>query len=216
MINEDNKNKIFSYSKGLSIATLISIILCYIGIVLIAISMLIIPFITKNISIEGNTLNIFEEKIEFNLTKEEILTIKYNDESVHELTFEDFGIDVLIKTIHNLSATKINLYLEVILTISIIEIAILIIILTKVRKIFEKISTQKTPFIKEAPEHIRFIAYMIIALMVLDIVGIMISSIIIGTNFSISLNISQILFIIGLFLLSFIFSYGYELENRGQ
>lgn len=216
MINQDNKNKIVSYSKGLSVASLISIILCCIGIVVIAISMAIIPFITKNISIEGNTLNIFEEKIEFNLTKEEILTIKYNDESVKEFTFEDFGINSLIKIIHNLSATKINLYLETILTISIIEIIIFIIMLIKIRKLFEKISTQKTPFIKEAPEYIRFIAYMIITLIIIDIVGLMISSLIIGTSFSISLNVVQIIFIIGLFLLSFIFRYGYELENQGQ
>lgn len=216
MINQDNKKRIASFSKGLSIITLISIIFSYIGIAMIVVCMAIIPFITKNISIEENTLNIFNEKIEFYLTKEEILTVKHNGELVENFTFEELGANYIIEVLQNLSSSRITIYLEVIFIFSIIEMILLIIILTKIRKLFKGISIQKTPFIKEAPEYIKFVAYILIGLVVFDVVTLIASSLIIGMDISISINISYILFIIVLFLLSFIFRYGYELENKGE
>lgn len=215
MIDEENKKRIISFTNGLSIASLVLVILSYVLIGVLVLCMIIIPFFTKNISIEGNTLSVYEEKIEFNLTKEEVLTIKYNDETTG-LTLKDLGINTITKYFQNLSSSKITFFIEMICTFSIVELIITIIIFSKVRKLTKEMVEKKTPFIKEAPDTIVNIAYIIIALLAFDLISLFIVSIIARIEISLSLNLTAIAFIVFLFTLSFIFKYGYELENKGE
>ena len=120
----------------------------------------------------------------------------------------------------NNSNIKIISYFETAMVFLIVNIVIMIIILNYVEKLFNNIKNEKTPFTLDNVKFIKKISYLMIALILITPISDAVFSIISGVSnggdspFEI-INVLEILII---FSMSYIFEYGYEIQkdSRGK
>lgn len=212
-INQDNKKNITSISNILSIFSFILMIIGYIGIGLIALVMVVVPFITKNFYFEDNAIVFFDERIHYEFTDEEILTISYNGEE-SSFTLEDMGITKTIEIATNALGKNFTLLIELFLFFGLIETIFYIFIFMTLKNLFKEMSEKKTPFAKNIPMYINRIAYILIGYIVFIFTSTLIYSLLFGAS-NITIDITSIVIVLVLFFISNIFKYGYELEHKG-
>lgn len=215
VLKEKEKNKMRTLSKFIAVFASVGRIICLIAIPFIIISMLATPYIMNRIEISDNKIVLRGNDI-FTLTEEdEKIVLKVNDLKIADAKKEVIttkAIDVL----NNNSKTLIIFYIEVGLTTLIITLYLLSIILKSLNKLFRNLNEGKTPFTLENVRLIKKMAWLMIATIILpNIGGVIFNSLIInGINMDIELfDIVEILFLFGL---SYIFEYGrlIELNNN--
>lgn len=213
---EETKNKITSISKVLYAFALIGRVLCYLSIVVVVIGMIMTPVISKNISLENNTITVFNEKFEFKINNVDILEIKHNDKKTYTINTEEIGLTKVPEIIGNTSVKKITYYIEFAFICAIIKLVLMSLILRKLEKIFDNISKNATPFYEKNPEYIKSILKISIIYIIFEVVSTFIFSVFTNFNISINLNITLLLVILMIAFLAYVFEYGYILEKKSK
>ena len=193
---------------------IISIILvCF-----IAIGTIILPIALKDIEIKDNKI-VSDGKIIEVVEENDKLVLKHKNEVFADV--RDQKSITLIKEIINGNLNYKGLLIgcfEVALISMIVCFVLAIFMFKNLEKLFNNIKNGDTPFTLENVEYIKKIAYIMIALIILPNVGGTIFEIILKQDLDISFEPFSILEILIIFVISYIFEYGYEiqLDSKGK
>lgn len=210
---EEKQKRIKGISKAIYILARIGKIACRIAIPIMIVLMISTPFVLKNIEVENNNLiwtgNNGKFRIEDNGEK---IKLTYND----EIIIADANSKETVKYIEVLNNNPKYLvigYIELGILVLIISLFLYEMILKRLEKLFININKGDTPFTLENVKYIKDMAkFMIISLILPTCGGIVFERLLatdLGVDFEL-FDIIQILFLLGI---SYIFEYGYELQQ---
>ena len=211
--NEKKQNQVKSLSNVISLIGKIGGIVLKVAIPFIIIAMLLIPYLVTNVEIQENKLSFKTDNIK--LIDEN--KIEIHDIIVGELDIDDEDYDV-IEMFENNSNIKIITYVETGLVFLLVELYIMIIILGCVEKLFNNIKENTTPFTLDNVNYIKKISYLIIALILISPISDLLFSILLGISNggSSPFELMNILEILIIFSMSYIFEYGYEIQKDSK
>ena len=210
--NEKKQKQVKALSNVIELIGKIGRITLIVEIPFIAIMMLLTPYVVNNTEIKDNEIVFKTENIKI---------IDKNKIAIHDILvgeFDDITLNNEVKhVLKNNSSIKIIAYIETSLVFLLIDIIIIIIILSNVEKLFSNIKNNKTPFTLDNVNYIKKISYLMIALILTSAIPGTIMNLLIGLeegeNVFELMNILEILII---FSMSYIFEYGYELQKDSK
>lgn len=193
---QEKQKKVKVISKIIYIVSHIAQISLDIAMFILGIIMILTPFTIDKISINSNNILLNNTKIGYLTNNVETVISYYNSHSTTE---------IIINT-------------EIIIIGIIIGIFLMKLIFTSLYELFLNIHNGDTPFTIENINYIKKISYNIIAYIIITYLLGMITQIIVGVDLQIELEITDILFGIIVYSISYIFEYGYEiqLDSKGK
>lgn len=203
-------------SKAICVLAKICKVFIIIGIVGIAISAIVLPFVLKNIKVVGNEIKYNNKSvITYETLEDNNIQISIGGEKIDGI--ED---EVAFTTIKNFldknSMEKIIFSVEMCLVASIIYMVIVYIILNNVDKLFKNIREKDTPFIEDNVKHLRKMAGYMISALIISIVISTIINIMYNSDIALFDSSYSIITILVLFGLSHVFDYGMSLQKDSK
>ena len=210
--NEKKQKQVKSLSNVIELIGKIGGIVLKVAIPFIIVAMLIIPYIINNIEIKENNISSKTDKIE--ITDDNKLEA-FNFISI-DLT-EELNQQEVIDILNNNSKIEIIAYIEIGFIFLLASLIIMIIILKNVERLFNNIKNNHTPFTMDNVNYIKKIAYLMIALILITpISGLLFNSIFGMSNENTGFELMNILEILIIFSMSYIFEYGYEIQKDSK
>lgn len=225
-LDEDIKMSVVKFKKekqkkvkGLSKA--ISIIARIIRIVLIV----VIPFIVAMILLIPKVINSIDVVNDEFIVKNNSI-VKINNDNI-EIGYKNIKIantdniddlKEIKKILKNNSKSELIIYTEAGLSFLIINIVLIMMVLLHLEKLFKNINEGDTPFTLDNVKHIKTMSYLMIAtIVVINSTGALFQMLITSKS-NVSLELFDIIEILFLFSMGYIFEYGYEiqLDSKGK
>ena len=214
-LNKNKQKALKVLSKIISIFATIGKVVTIIGISGIVLAMIVIPIAFKKVKVEDNSI-IVDNDVIISITEEEnTLKIKYKDSILLEEKDPEV-ISEIKEAIKDFSSSKLVVYLEVVCFIGAVELVLLFLVLVNIKKLFKNINEKDTPFVLENVDYIRKSAYILIGMIVVSFAGGVISELAFNGNLGINLQTSSVFEILCLFIISYIFEYGYQLQKNSK
>ena len=218
-MKKENKKTLKVLCKILEVFAMIGKVMSIIAIPFLVMCMVLAPILINNIDIKDNTISIkgSKEKISIIETGKNNanIEVRVGDVVVAKEKEAEF-LNVAKNMLGDVSKNKIVACCEIALTLGIASIVFGIIILSYTIKVFRNIRTEDTPFTEENPLYIRKIAYFMIASLVVGALSSVAIELIIGHDLSVNFSAYNIFEILLVFILSYIFEYGYELQKSSK
>lgn len=215
---KEKQKKVKVLSKIIAVIAKIGWICSIVGIVAISIVALVMPFALKNITIEDNKIITNSNVVEI-AEEDNKLVLKHNNIVIADVTDRE-RIDVIKDTLNSNLNNKALLigYSETALITLIVCLVLLIFMFKRLEELFNNINKGDTPFTLENVEHIKKIAYLMIALIILPNICGMIFELILKKDLDVSFEFFNVIEILIIFVISYIFEYGYEiqLDSKGK
>ena len=210
---KEKQNQMKKLSKVIYVIARIGKIINKIGICILTILLIGMPFLLGNIKVEKNTLEIFDNKVNYEITEEEII-FSDNKESYNITDSEE--VLVLTKILNKLEGTStvsIILFVEITLVLLISTLVLLYFTLMYLEKLFINIHNGETPFTLENVKYIKKMAtLMIISIIVSNISGFIIDLCTGAMVDGFGIELFDIIEILFLYSMSLVFEYGYEIQ----
>lgn len=210
---KEKQQKVKTLTKILSLIGKIAGIVVKVAIPFVIIAMIVIPIFLSNIDVENN--KIISKNIDIQLVEHgNRINIDYKGHTaISDIQNEDFDkLANVLKENKTITIVKIELGFTTLL--------VFLIILTKLLKhleeLFENINKGETPFTLLNVEHIKKMSYYMIACIILSGFGEGILSSSINNEISFGLELFDIVEILFLYALSYIFEYGYEIQKDSK
>ena len=220
---EEKQNKVKGLSKAISIIAIIGRIICYVGLFFIAIAMILAPIAIKNTNVKDNKI-VFTGPSDSSITLEEnedkegsVLIIKHNGATIVEEK-NQYSIMTIKTALQNNNKTKLIVLSETALAFAIINLVLVSIVLLYLERLFKNISSGDTPFTMDNVRYIKKMAYLMIAVIVLPSGGGLLAQFITGMDLDLDFEMFNVIEILFLFSLAYIFEYGYliQLDSKGK
>ena len=220
---EEKQNKVKGLSKAISIIAIIGRIICYVGLFFIAIAMILAPIAIKNTNVKDNKI-VFTGTSDSSITLEEnedkegsVLIIKHNGATIVEEK-NQYSIMTIKTALQNNNKTKLIVLSETALAFAIINLVLVSIVLLYLERLFKNISSGDTPFTMDNVRYIKKMAYLMIAVIVLPSGGGLLAQFITGMDLDLDFEMFNVIEILFLFSLAYIFEYGYliQLDSKGK
>ena len=208
--NEKKQKEMKSLSNVIGMIGKIGSIVLKVAIAFILLTMILVPYIVNNVEIKNDEITFKTDNIKI---------LDENKIEIHDIIVAELDSNIydnkIIKTFENNSNIKIISYVESGLVFLLIDIIIMIIILGCVEKLFRNIKNNTTPFTLDNVKYIKKIAYLMIALILLTPISDALFSTILGISDETSspFELMNILEILIIFSMSYIFEYGYEIQK---
>lgn len=215
---KEKQNKVKGLSKAIYIIARIGKILSVVGIVCTIATMIAIPFISSNVKVKDNEIELYGEKVRYDYQDDELIFKYNNQEKRVEREEYKFAIRETLNKIENGNMPLLVGFIETAFAFLIVTLVLFIIILKHLEKLFINIHNGETPFTIENVKHIKKMAmFMILVIIIPNIAGV-IAEKIIGENLGIGFELFDLIYILFLFSMSYIFEYGYEiqLDSKGK
>lgn len=210
---KEKQQKVKTLTKILSLIGKIAGIVVKVAILFVIIAMIVIPIFLSNIDVENN--KIISKNIDIQLVEHgNRINIDYKGHTaISDIPNEDFDkLANVLKENKTITIVKLELGFTTLL--------VFLIILTKLLKhleeLFENINKGETPFTLLNVEHIKKMSYCMIACIILSGFGEGILSSSINNEISFGLELFDIVEILFLYALSYIFEYGYEIQKDSK
>lgn len=207
---KEKQQKVKTLTKILSLIGKIAGIVVKVAIPFVIIAMIVIPIFLSNIDVENN--KIISKNINIQLVEHgNRINIDYKGHTaISDIQNEDFDkLANVLKENKTITIVKLELGFTTLL--------VFLIILTKLLKhleeLFENINKGETPFTLLNVEHIKKMSYCMIACIILSGFGEGILNNSINNEISFGLELFDIVEILFLYALSYIFEYGYEIQK---
>nr|MBP3259251.1 helix-turn-helix transcriptional regulator [Bacilli bacterium] len=208
--------KMKGISKAISIIAKIGRIVSIVGIVAVILVMVFTPYIVKNIEVVDNQI-VYKGNEKFSIIEDSVIKVKYDDKT---LDVEDDAETIIkIKEIfENNSDIKIIGFTEAAFVSLIVTLVLVVYILKHLEDLFNNINKGDTPFTKENVNHIKRMAYLMIAAIILPYVAGSIFELIIKTDLNVEFELFNLIEILFLFGMAYIFEYGHaiQLDSKGK
>lgn len=211
--NEKKQNEMKGISNVIKTTAKISSIVLKVAIPFIVLIIMLVPYVISNVDVKNNEIIFSTDKIK--LTNE-------NEIEIHNVVIGQFDNDLskdeIIKIVQNNSKIKMISYIEIALIFLLIEIIIIIMILSYVEKLFNNVKENITPFILDNVKFIKQISYLLVLLIVVNYVSTLLFSTIAGVSNENNspIDLMNILEILIIYSMSYIFEYGYELQKESK
>ena len=207
--NEKKQKEMKTLSNVIGLIGKIGSIVLKVAIPFIILVMILVPYIVNNVEINNNNI-IFKT--------DNIKIIDEDKIEIHDIIIGEFDADIdeyeVIKVFKENSKFEIIIYIEVALVFLIIDIVIMIIILKYVEKLFNNIKNNTTPFTLDNVSFIKRISYLMIILIIISPVASIIFNELLELSTEESVfDLINILEILIIFSMSYIFEYGYEIQK---
>ena len=215
---KEKQKKVKVLSKIVAVLAKIAWICSIVGICIISLVALVLPFAIKNIDIKDNKITTNSNIIEI-VDEGDNLVLKHNNVIVASESNQQSILmikDIINNNLNN--KTLLIVFCETALVSLIICLVLTIFMFKRLEKLFVNINKGNTPFTLENVEHIKIIAYIMIALIIIPNVCGTIFEIILKSDLNISFELFNVVEILILFVISYIFEYGYEiqLDSKGR
>lgn len=217
-LKKEQQSKMKVLSKAISVIAKVCRICVMISIPIVIASMIILGTIINKVSIKDN-------EIIFNGTNDIIniieldnkLSIKINDKIVADTTNQN-EIIKMKEILENNSKMMVLSYVETGFVFLIINLVLISIMLKSLEKLFNNINKGDTPFTLENVGYIKKMAYLMIAITILPNVTGVIFEIILNMDLDVGFEMFNLVEILFLFSIAYIFQYGYEiqLDSKGK
>lgn len=210
--NEKKQTQVKSLSNVISLIGKIGGIVLKVAIPFVVIVMILIPYIVNNFEVNENKVLFKTDNIRIiDDDKLEIYNIVLVDLE------DDMSLTEIIDIFNNNSKYEIIGYLEAGLVFLLVDLIVVIIILSYVEKLFSNIKNNNTPFTLDNVNYIKKMAYLMIALILINpISGMLFGSILGVSEASGGFDLISILEILIIFSMSYIFEYGYEIQKDSK
>lgn len=214
---KEKQRKIKNLSKAIYIISRIGKIIAIIGIICTIFIMAITPIILNNIKIQDNNIEIFGTQLEINLQNKD-LYVKINNENGLNSEYEKNVTEKIIEFIENNKTSTIIIFIEFALVFLIMTLILYILIFKNLEKLFVNIHNGETPFTLENVKYIKNMAIFMIALIILPNISGIIGEMIIGEELGVGFEMLDLVYILFIFAMSYMFEYGYEiqLDSKGR
>ena len=211
-LKEEKQKKVKVLSKIVSIVSKIGKVCCIVGITVVAFIAIMVPILVKNITtkddeivFKNDTIKLVEEDDEIQLKfKGNLIATIDNERSIEMIK------EVADKNINN--KVLVITYTELALAFLIATLYLLILLFKRLDKLFTNINSGDTPFTLENVDHIKKIAYLMIALIIIPSISAALFELIIKRDLNINIETFSVLEILIIFVISYIFEYGYEIQ----
>lgn len=210
---KEKQQKVKTLTKILSLIGKIAGIVVKVAIPFVIIAMIVIPIFLSNIDVENN--KIISKNIDIQLVEHgNRINIDYKGHTaISDIPNEDFDkLANVLKENKTITIVKLELGFTTLL--------VFLIILTKLLKhreeLFENINKGETPFTLLNVEHIKKMSYCMIICIILSGFGEGILNNSINNEISFGLELFDIVEILFLYALSYIFEYGYEIQKDSK
>lgn len=211
-LKKEQQKKMKGVSKAIAVLARIGKIILTICVPVLLIVITVVPFLICNIDIKNDEF-VFkgsDEKIVI-ISDDSNIVIKYNDEVIDDEEFANFAVKYK-EILETHSKPLLIGYVEVGFLILLITLLLSRKILKHLEELFININKGDTPFTIINIQHIKKMAYLMIATIVLP----HLSGIAFGLAFMMDVDIGLEMFdvieILFLFSMAYIFEYGYELQ----
>ena len=209
----EKQKKVKTLTKILSLIGKISGIVVKVAIPFVILSMIIMPILLSNIDIKdnniiskNNNIQIVEHNNRINITYKGHTTVT----DIENKDIED--LKLVLKDNKVLSITKI----EIGFTLLLAFLIILSMLLKHLEQLFENINKGDTPFTLINVNHIKKMSYYMIICIILSGLGEGILNSALRDEVSFGLEMFDIVEILFLYVLSYIFEYGYEIQKDSK
>ena len=212
-LKKEEQKKMKALSRVITIISKIGRILCYIALPFICLILIIFPYLINKVIIKDNdlTLNIQNHNINI-LEKNDKVIIKVGAFVLADADKEFLNTKVL-SIFKNNSKTKIIGYIETGFVVLLVTIILTSKIFKHLEILFDNINKGETPFTLENVSLIKRIAWKMIIIIIMNNIGGGVFELLLGTNLNIEFETYDLVEILFLFSLSYIFEYGRLLGN---
>jgi len=211
-LKKEEQKKMKGLSKALQIIAKIGRIACFIALPIIILVMIFAPYFINNIDVKDNELiwKGTNNKVEL-INENSKVTLKYNN-----MIIADEGEEIIkseyINILKNNSKSFIIGYIEVGFLSLLIILILIINILKHLESLFENINKGNTPFTLENIEHVSKMAWLMIATIIITNIGGTIFSALITQDVNMEFEMFDLVQILFLFSMAYIFKYGHQLQ----
>lgn len=221
---EEKQKKIKGISKAIYILARIGKIVTTIVIPIIVLLLIVIPIFISNIELKDNTIVFKGSRIDDKITITEerenadiTLRLKVNDVVIDDETEQDTILQMK-SVLENNSKAQIIVFLELGFVCLIICLVLYRMTLSRLEKLFININQGDTPFTLENVRYIKQMAKIMIVALVLPTCGGIIFEKILTTDLDVGFELFDVVQILFLFGIAYIFEYGYEiqLDSKGK
>lgn len=217
-MEEKNKKHYKIMTKVMHIITKLSRIFLIIGTVCLVIALFVVPIIGRSIKFDANTqtIEVLDQTIVYE--KEDGNYIFYVNDDDFKVTAkgEIEAIDAILERLEEDNLARAVTAVEVALMIGVATLIFNYLALRNIDQVFLGINKDDTPFAKEHPTSFRNAGQYFVVVFIIRIVGSIIASAIAGFSISINFGVAEILIILALFTLAYIFEYGYKLQSNSN
>lgn len=217
-LKKEKQKRMKVLSKIIYIVARIGKILTIVSSVIVLITMIGLPIITSNIKIDGNKATVFNEVLEYQRKDGEIIIIQNGKEkqitNVNDLKAANEIIDI----IENNELTKMTIFTEAAFACLVATLILLYLTFKHLEELFVNIHNGDTPFTIDNVKHIKMMSYLLIGVTLLPSICGVIAEVLMKMDVDIGFGLMDLLYIIILYSLSYIFEYGYEiqLDSKGK
>jgi transcriptional regulator with XRE-family HTH domain len=212
---KEKQKKVKTLSKVIEVLSKIGQIITWIAIPIIACLIIASPIVIKNVDVKEDAIYYKEDKIAFEKEDRKIY-VSYKDIKVGDVTPNEYG--KIMEILEKNSKGKLILFVEAAFVTLEVTLVLSILILKNLEKLAKNIHNEDTPFLLDNVKYIKKIAYlMIIAILVPNVSGPVYESVM-HVDLNIGLEMFDIITILIVFTISYIFEYGYEiqLDSKGK
>lgn len=213
---EEKQKKVKGISKAIYILARIGKIISKIGIVIVTILLIVTPFFLKNIDVDNNSL-VWSGNNKFSIVdNDNKVTLKYNDSIlIADVDLEEVNTKY-IKILNNNPKDLVIGYIEAGYLFLLFNLILYKMILIRLEKLFINISEGDTPFTLENVKYIKEMARLMIVALILPNFGGIISEQILSMDLDVDIELFDIVQILFLFGISYVFEYGYEIQQDSK
>ena len=211
-LKEEKQKKVKVLSKIISIVSKIGKVCCIIGIVAVAFAAIVVPVIVGNIKVKDNEV-VFKNNIVRIIDKDDKMVVKAKGTMV--ATIDDERSLEIIRDIRDNELDNkvlVTTYAELGMIFLIATLYLTFLLLKHLDKLFTNINSGDTPFTLENVNHIKKMAYLMIALIVIPSISAVMFELMVQRDLNIDFNTFSVLEILIIFVMSYIFEYGYEIQ----
>ena len=217
-LKKEEQHKMKVLSKIITIISKIGRIFCYIAIPFICLILIITPYLINRVVIKDNnlTLNLLDSNINV-LEESDKVVLKYNGIILADADKEFLNTKV-VSIFENNSKAKIIGYIETGFGVLLVTIILTSIIFKHLEILFDNINKGETPFTLENVNLIKKIAWKMIIIIIMSNIGGGVFELLLSSDLNIEFETYDLVEILFLFSLSYIFEYGrlLGLETKGQ
>lgn len=214
-VTDKQKKYLIIINKVLAVLSKIAKIFVMIAIPFVVITMITFAVLVNKIDISKNQIKMDDIGFVLNIDKNNNLVARFNDDDVQTITSSEL-VDNIQSVINNHSKTELLVLSEVGMIIIIVDLVLMIMVLNSLEKLFKNLFNKDTPFIMENVLFIKKAAYLMLATVLLSWITGIIFELILGLDLNVSLEISNIIEVLFLFSIAYIFQYGCQIQAESQ
>ena len=209
------QKRVKGLSKVIFMLARIGKIFMIIALTLMVLLMLGLPVLINNVKVlDEDRLEIFKQTINYHY-QGNTLILTHDDQEVKLIGSEQYNYLDLFTNNSNL---KLIGFGETAMVFAVVTLGLVYLILKYLEQLFMNIHQGETPFTLENANYLKQVAYLMIAVIILPFISGTIMQMIIAQDLGISFELFDLIYILFLFSMVYIFEYGYaiQLDSKGK